>query len=84
MDFETRRIFVLFTMISYKSHASEFCLLSKHVNVPSLTGFSLSREHEKLKCSWCTVFEAFFQSLNTVLLFSFDLLLEFPTPFSFF
>lgn len=53
-DFETRRIFVLFTMISYKSHASEFCPLSKHVNVPSLTGFSLSREQEKRKCSWCT------------------------------
>lgn len=41
MDFEARRIFVLLTIISYKSHPSEFCPLSKHVNVPSLKGFGL-------------------------------------------
>lgn len=41
MDFEARKVFVLFTIMSYISHPSEFCPLSKHVNVPSLKGFGL-------------------------------------------
>lgn len=86
MDFEARRIFGLFTIISYKSHPNQFCPLSKHVNVSSVKDLIwLSREQEKLKCPWCTevslVFVFFVQSLSTVLLFSFDLLLEFPMPF---
>lgn len=52
MDFQARRIFVLLTLISYKSHPNEFCPLSKHVNIPSLEGFGLIEQ--KLKSSWCT------------------------------
>lgn len=88
MDFEARTIFVLFNIISYKSHPSEFCPLNKDFNVPSLKGFGLTEqrtgEAEVSLVHW-SVFGlwGFFQSLITVLLFSFDLLLEFWMPLSF-
>lgn len=89
MYFEARRIFVLFTIISYKLHPIEFCPLSKHVNVPSLKGFGLieqrSGETEMSLAHW-SVFGlwGFFPVLEHCLTVSFDLLLEFQMPFSFF